>query len=50
MLHDDANYCVVKFSVGPEAGTIVTALKAFPVSLTFKAEYVHNHALVKFNY
>ena len=32
MFHDDVNYCVVKFSIGPEAGAIVKALKAFRVS------------------
>ena len=27
----DANYCILKFSVGPEAGSIVRVLNAFPV-------------------
>ena len=28
----DANYCIVKFSVIPENGSVVQVLKAFPVS------------------
>ena len=31
---EDPNYCVVKFSVGPEIGAIVEALKAFQVRLS----------------
>ena len=30
----DANYCIVKFSVVREVGSIIKVLKAFPVSST----------------
>lgn len=39
---EDTNYCVVKFSLPSEAGSIVKVLKAFPVSLQTSCITIHN--------